>query len=84
MSYFKTHSKKIVFISKQSDLDLATNERRPFVQFLKHKEDFKKSVLKVWQKVRGQWIDKVFEFNRPNLADAIEFHLESSIKQLKY
>ena len=84
MSYFKTHSKKIVFISKQSDLDLATNERRPFVQFLKHKEGFKKSVLKVWQKVRGQWIDKVFEFNRPNLADAIEFHLESSIKQLKY
>ena len=82
MAYFKAHSKKIIFIAKQSDLDLATSEPRPFVQFLKHKEDFKKSVLKVWQKVRGQWIDKVFVFDRQNLADSIEFHLEKCLKQV--
>ena len=82
MVYFKTHSRKIIFIAKQSDLDLATSEPRPFVQFLKHKEDFKKSVLKVWQKVRGQWIDKVFVFDRQNLADSIEFHLEKCLKQV--
>ena len=84
MGYFKAHSNKIIFIGKESDLDLSTNEPRPFIQFLKYKGDFKKSVLKVWQKVRGQWIDKVFEFDRPNLADSIEFHLESCLKQLKY
>lgn len=83
IGYFKAHSKKIIFIGKESDLDLATNEPRPFMQFLKHKEDFKKSVLKVWQKVNGQWIDKIFNFDRPNLADSIEFHLESCLKQLK-
>ena len=79
-SYFKAHGKRFIFISKERDLDPTTKELRPFIQFLKHKSNIKKSILKVWQKVGGAWIDKVFTFDRPDLADSIENYLENSLK----
>nr|VFK81020.1 MAG: Helix-turn-helix domain [Candidatus Kentron sp. SD] len=79
-SYFKSRGKRFIFIAKESDLDHSTSEQKPFIQFLKHKADIKKSILKVWQKVGGQWTDKVFNFDRPDLADSIENYLENSLK----
>ena len=83
MGYFKTHSERMIFISKQRDLDLATREQRPFVQFLKHRENFKKSVLKVWQKVQGVWIEKVFEFDRPDFKRAVTEFFESAFGSMQ-
>ena len=79
-SYFKSRGKRFIFIAKESDLDTSTSEQKPFIQFLKHKANIKKSILKVWQKVGGQWIDKVFNFDRPDLVDSIENYLENSLK----
>ena len=80
MSYFKTNKSKFKFINTDSDLDLATSEAKPFINLKFHKDDLKKSVLKVFQKVQGSWVDKVFSFDRPNLAEAIENYLENSLK----
>ena len=80
MSYFKKNKSKFQFISTDSELDLATSEAKPFINLKFHKDDLKKSVLKVFQKVQGSWIDKVFSFDRPDLAESIENYLENSIK----
>jgi len=80
MSYFKTNKSKFKFINTDSDLDLATSEAKPFINLKFHKDDLKKSVLKVFQKVQGSWIDKVFSFDRPDLAESIENYLENSLK----
>ncbi len=80
VNYFKSHSGKLNFISSKDELDLATTEVKPFIDLKFHKEEFKKSVLKVFQKVHGTWIDKIFTFDRPDLVEAIENYLENSLK----
>ncbi len=80
INYLKSHKSKLNFISSQSELDLATTETKPFIDLKVHKEEFKKSVLKVFQKVHGTWIDKIFRFDRPDLVEAIESYLENSTK----
>jgi hypothetical protein len=80
MSYLKLNKSKFQFINNDNDLDLATSEAKPFINLRFHKDDLKKSVLKVFQKVQGSWIDKVFSFDRPNLLESIENYLENSIK----
>lgn len=81
-SYFKAHKQRFVFISRESQIDLATSEPRPFIQMLWHKEDLRQSVLKVYQKIHGAWVDKVFRFDRPDVANAIENYLENSIRDI--
>ena len=76
----KSLSGKLNFISSKDELDLATTEVKPFIDLKFHKEEFKKSVLKVFQKVHGTWIDKIFTFDRPDLVEAIESYLENSLK----
>ena len=80
MSYFKGNKSNFKFITDKSDLDLSTSEAKPFIDLKFHKEDFKKSVLKVFQKVHGIWVDKIFHFDRPDLVEAIESYLENSTK----
>lgn len=82
ISYFKARQQRFIFINKESQIDPATSEPRPFIQLLWHKEDLKRSVLKVYQKIQGQWIDKVFTFDRPNLMEAIETYLENSLRNI--
>jgi hypothetical protein len=77
--YFKERKKRFLFISNKNQIDRTKSEHRPFIQLLWHKDDFKKSVLKVYQKVEGTWIDKVFRFDRPNLVDSIHAYLETSL-----
>ena len=79
ISYFKATRKRFVFVNDINQIDQSTNEPRPFIQLLWHKQDIQKSVLKIYQKVQGSWIDKVFNFDRPNLAEAIESYLENLI-----
>ena len=78
-SYFKSRRNRFVFVSEKNQIDLATIDFRPFIQLLWHKQDIKKSILKIYQKVQGTWVDKVFDFRRPNLSEAIETYLERSI-----
>lgn len=78
-SYFKSARNRFLFINDINQIDKATNESRPFIQLLWHKQDIQKSVLKIYQKVQGSWVDKVFNFDRPNLAEAIESYLENLI-----
>ena len=80
VNYLKSLSGKLNFISSKDELDLATSEVKPFIDLKFHKEEFKKSVLKVFQKVNGTWIDKIFYFDRPDLVEAIESYLENSLK----
>lgn len=79
-SYFKARQQRFVFINKESHIDPATSDPRPFIQLLWHKQDLKQSVLKVYQKIQGHWIDKVFTFDRPNLMEVIEAYLENSLR----
>ena len=80
VNYLKSLSGKLNFISSKDELDLATTEAKPFIDLKFHKEEFKKSALKVFQKVNGTWIDKIFTFDRPDLVEAIESYLENSLK----
>lgn len=82
VNYLKRQKSKLNFISNQRELDLATNEAKPFIDLKFHKEDFNKSVLKVFQKVQGTWIDKIFTFDRPDLVEAIESYLKNSLKMI--
>ena len=82
INYLKRHNGKLNFITSKDELDLATSEVKPFIDLKFHKEEFKKSVLKVFQKVNGTWIDKVFRFDRPDLVEAIESYLENSLKMI--
>jgi len=80
-THFKARKKRFLFINEINQINLATNEPRPFIQLLWHKQDIRKSVLKIYQKVQGSWIDKVFNFDRLDLAEAIESYLENSIRE---
>ena len=80
-SYFKSHRKRFIFISDINQIDQATNESRPFIQLLWNKQDIRKSVLKIYQKVQGSWIDKVFKFDRPDFVESVESYLEKSLRK---
>ncbi|MCB9093240.1 MAG: hypothetical protein H6620_11840 [Halobacteriovoraceae bacterium] len=79
-SYFKSRRNRFVFIRDRNQINLATSDSRPFIQLMWHKHDIQKSILKVYQKVQGIWIDKVFDFRRPDLAEAVEAYLECSVR----
>ena len=81
-NYFKSRRSRFVFVSHINQVNLATDDSRPFIQLLWNKQDIQKSVLKVYQKVQGTWIDKVFNFGRPNLAESIESYLENSLRNV--
>lgn len=81
-AYFKERRTRFLFISDINQIDRAKSEYRPFIQLLWHKGDFKQSVLKVFQKIEGNWIDKIFKFDRPNLVESIQFYLENSLKNI--
>ena len=83
VSYFKAHFKRFNFISDKSDIDRQADDLRPFIELKFHKQDESKSTLKIYQKVCGQWIDKMFTFDRPDFINAVENYLESSLKQEK-
>jgi len=80
--YFKTHRSRFQFINEETDLDRTTKEPRPFIALKFHKEDFELSSLKVFQKVKGAWIEKIFSFDRQDLYTAIKNYLENSLKQM--
>lgn len=81
--YFKSRRMRFVFINDKKQVEPKTNESRPFIQLLWHKQDIQRSVLTVYQKVQGTWIDKFFKFDRPDLIEAVESYLENSIRYLK-
>lgn len=81
--YFKSRKVRFVFVNDRNQVDPKTSESRPFIQLLLHKQDIQRSVLKVYQKVQGAWIDKIFNFDRPDLTEAVESYLENSIRYLK-
>jgi hypothetical protein len=79
-SYFKSRRTRFLFISESQQLDRTKNESRPIIHLLWHKQEIQKSILRVYQKIQGAWIDKVFNFDRPNLTEAIESYLEDSLR----
>ena len=81
-SYFKSRRTRFLFIYESQQLDRTKNESRPIIHLLWHKQEIQKSILKVYQKVQGVWIDKVFKFDRPNLIEAIESYLEDSLRNI--
>lgn len=83
-SYFKAHLSSFQFINDEIGLDRSTTDSRPFIALKFHKEDFKRSILKVFQKVRGSWVDKIFNFDRPDLYTDIKTYLESSLQELRF
>ena len=82
-SYFKSRRTRFLFIYESQQLDRTKNESRPIIHLLWHKQEIQKSILKVYQKVQGVWIDKVFKFDRPNLIEAIGSYLEDSIRNIQ-
>ena len=78
-TYLTSFKNKISFINSKAQLDPATTDLRPHVELKLHKEDIKKSVLKIYQKVHGSWVDKFFQFDRPDLVEAIESYIENSL-----
>lgn len=75
-SYFKERRKRFLFISDINQIDRQKNDPRPCIQLLWHKQDIQRSVLNVYQKVQGTWIDKFFKFDRPDLIEAIESYFD--------
>ena len=81
-SYFKERRTRFLFIIDMNQIDRSKTEHRPFIHLMWHKGDFKQSVLKVFQKIEGAWIEKVFKFDRSNLVESIQSYLEKSLQNV--
>ena len=82
--YLKANRKKLTFIESESDIDRQTKNQKPFIELKFHKSDITRSVLKVYQKVYGYWIDKIFTFDRPDFAQVVESYLERQFSQKRF
>jgi len=54
------------------------------VNFREHKTEPKKSMLNIYQKVNGCWIDKTIPLDRPDFAYFTETYLENALKTLRF
>ena len=79
-SFLTSMKSKLTFISKESDLDRSTNKTKPFVLFLQSLDSTEKSIFRIYQKVQGVWIDKEFNFCRPDFKIAVLDYFEQSFK----
>jgi hypothetical protein len=54
------------------------------VNFREHKTKPEKSMLNIYQKVNGCWIDKTIPLDRPDFAYFTETYLENALKTLRF
>ncbi len=83
--YLSSIQKKVFFINSERQVNrrAIAETTKPGILLKIHKQDPAKSSLKVFQKVCGTWVDKVFTFERPDLVNDVETYLENSLKQVK-
>lgn len=83
-SYLKNLGDSVVYTNNLKNIPPDSKEKRPFINFLIHKTDENKSIIHVRQKVCNNWIDKTFNFLRPDLFESIRDYLGNSLQNLKY
>ena len=74
---------KLGFIKSESDLDRSTSKSKPVVMLRQHLKSVESSIFRIYQKVRGVWIDKEFTFARPDFKTAVLDHFEQSFKDAR-
>ena len=74
---------KLGFIQSEGDLDRSTTKSKPFVMLRQHLKSVESSIFRIYQKVRGVWIDKEFTFARPDFKTAVLDHFEQSFKDAR-
>ena len=73
---------KLVFLKSESQVNrsVAAENTRPGI-LLKIHSEVERSIFRIYQKVRGVWIDKEFIFDRPDFKLAVTNYFEQSFKE---
>jgi hypothetical protein len=82
--YLNKNKKKLTFISSEESINRNVKQEttKPGVILQIHAEE-DKSVLKIFQKVKGGWIDQTFSLSHPEFNDAVTAYFEGCFKEVR-
>ena len=73
---------KLRFIKTSKEIDRSATDKKPLVLLRISKEEAVASILKIYHRVEGIWIDREFTFQRPDFKRAVFNYFEEVFRCL--